>query len=114
MKVKKETLFPKTKIQWLWENMKGRRVLYVIGMLGTVVYNILQLTVPYYSGRIVDLFLSGADAWKNMRTNSGLFYHLLIHDDCIYRTSRCDCLWRLHDLRACVTDGTVPCAQFFV
>ena len=40
MKVKKETLFPKTKIQWLWENMKGRRVLYVIGMLGTVVYNI--------------------------------------------------------------------------
>ena len=78
MKVKKETLFPKTKIQWLWENMKGRRVLYVIGMLGTVVYNILQLTVPYYSGRIVDLFLSGADAWKNMRTNSGLFYHLLI------------------------------------
>ena len=78
MKVKKETLFPKTKIQWLWENMKGRRVLYVIGMLGTVVYNILQLTVPYYSGRIVDLFLSGADARENMRTNSGLFYHLLI------------------------------------
>ena len=99
MKVKKETLFPKTKMQWLWENMKGRRVLYVIGMLGTVVYNILQLTVPYYSGRIVDLFLSGADAHP---------------DDCIYRTSRCDCLWRLHDLRACVTDGTVPCAQFFV
>ena len=32
MKVKKETLFPKTKIQWLWENMKGRRVLYVIGI----------------------------------------------------------------------------------
>lgn len=62
MKVKKETLFPKTKIQWLWENMKGRRVLYVIGMLGTVVYNILQLTVPYYSGRIVDLFLSAACA----------------------------------------------------
>jgi len=38
----------------------------------------LQLTVPYYSGRIVDLFLSGADARENMRTNSGLFYHLLI------------------------------------
>ncbi len=81
-------------------------------MLGTVVYNILQLTVPYYSGRIVDLFLSGADAWKNMRTNSGLFYHLLILMIVFYRTSRCDCLWRLHDLRACVTDGTVPCAQF--
>ena len=45
--------------------MKGRRVLYVIGMLGTVVYNILQLTVPYYSGRIVDLlFKRGRCAGK--------------------------------------------------
>lgn len=114
MKVKKETLFPKTKIQWLWENMKGRRVLYVIGMLGTVVYNILQLTVPYYSGRIVDLFLSGADAWKNMRTNSGLFYHLLILMIVFTVLRGVIDLWRLHDLRAGVTDGTVPCAQFFV
>ena len=28
--------FPKTKIQWLWENMEGKRALYLIGMIGTV------------------------------------------------------------------------------
>ncbi len=27
--------FPKTKIQWLWENMEGKRALYLIGMIGT-------------------------------------------------------------------------------
>ena len=70
--------FPKTKLQWLWENMKGSRGIYIAGMLGTIVYNVLQLTVPYYSGKIVDLFLSGADARENLRTNSNLFYHLLI------------------------------------
>lgn len=70
--------FPKTKLQWLWENMKGSRGIYIVGMLGTIVYNVLQLTVPYYSGKIVDLFLSGADARENLRTNSDLFYHLLI------------------------------------
>lgn len=31
--------FPKTKIQWLWENMEGKRALYLIGMIGTVLYN---------------------------------------------------------------------------
>ena len=25
--------FPKTKIQWLWENMEGKRALYLIGMI---------------------------------------------------------------------------------
>lgn len=43
--------FPKTKLQWLWENMKGCRGIYFVGMAGTVVYNILQLTVPYFSGK---------------------------------------------------------------
>ena len=41
----------------MWENMKGRRGLYCVAMIGTIVYNVMQLTVPYFSGRIVDLFL---------------------------------------------------------
>ena len=48
--------FPKNKIAWLWENMEGKRALYFVGILGTVLYNILQLTIPYFSGKIVDLF----------------------------------------------------------
>lgn len=74
---RENTQFPKTKLQWLWENMKGARAIYVIGMIGTVVYNVLQLTVPYYSGKIVDLFLTGEHARENMQTNSDLFYQLL-------------------------------------
>ena len=61
--------FPKTKLQWLWENMKGCRGIYFVGMAGTVVYNILQLTVPYFSGKIVDLFLTGSSLrWCSSRS----------------------------------------------
>lgn len=69
--------FPKTKIQWLWENMKGYHALYILGILGTVAYNILQLVGPYFSGKIVDLFLTGANAKENMQLHSELFYQLL-------------------------------------
>ncbi|MCR5250522.1 MAG: ABC transporter ATP-binding protein/permease [Lachnospiraceae bacterium] len=65
-------------VSWLWENMKGRRGLYFVAMFGTVVYNAMQLVVPYFSGRIVDLFLSGPDAAENIRTKTDLFYQLLI------------------------------------
>ena len=70
--------FPKTKIQWLWENMEGKRALYLIGMIGTVLYNVLQLTIPYFSGKIVDLFLTGENAVQNLQTHRDLFYRLLI------------------------------------
>lgn len=78
MKQTKTQEFPKTKLAWLWENMQGTRGIYIVGMLGTIVYNVLQLTVPYYSGKIVDIFLTGENARENMRTNSDLFYKLLI------------------------------------
>ena len=70
--------FPKTKIQWLWENMKGYRGIYFVGMAGTVVYNILQLTVPYFSGKIIDLFLIGENARQNLDTDRELFYRLIL------------------------------------
>ena len=70
--------FPKTKLQWLWENMKGCRGIYFVGMAGTVVYNILQLTVPYFSGKIVDLFLTGENARENLSTHRDLFYQLIL------------------------------------
>ena len=77
--------FPKNKIAWLWENMEGKRALYFVGILGTVLYNILQLTIPYFSGKIVDLFLTGENAATNLQVCSpfslgfgrGLSYHQL-------------------------------------
>ena len=58
--------------------MKGCRGIYFVGMAGTVVYNILQLTVPYFSGKIVDLFLTGENARENLSTHRDLFYQLIL------------------------------------
>ncbi len=69
--------FPLTKLQWLWANMKGLRVFFFLGILGTVVYNIMQLTVPFFASRIVDIFLTGENAAENLMTQRDLFYMLL-------------------------------------
>ncbi|MCR5428031.1 MAG: ABC transporter ATP-binding protein/permease [Lachnospiraceae bacterium] len=73
-----EKKFPKSRVAWLWENMKGRRGLYVIAMLGTVVYNTLQLVVPYFSGKIVDLFNEIHDTGDTVAAHSNEFYRLII------------------------------------
>lgn len=68
----------KSKNAWIWENIKGKRLLFVIAILGTVVYNIMQLTVPYFSRRIVDDFLTGERATENMQLHRDVFYQLII------------------------------------
>lgn len=68
----------KSKMAWLWENMQGYRAIYIIGILGTIVYNAMQLTVPYVSQKIVDLFLTGEKAAQNLATKRDLFYELII------------------------------------
>ncbi|MBP5197557.1 MAG: ABC transporter ATP-binding protein, partial [Lachnospiraceae bacterium] len=75
---KKSQEFPLTKIQWLWQNMKGMRAIYIFGMFLTIVYNVMQLTVPYFSSKLIDTFLAGENAAENLRTKSDLFYKLLI------------------------------------
>ena len=47
--------FPKSRLGWLWENMEGKRGLFKVALIGTVIYNIMQLVVPFFSGKIVDL-----------------------------------------------------------
>ncbi len=69
--------FPKTKLQWLWENMKGYHAVYIFGILGTILYNFMQLTVPYVSQEIVDLFLTGEHAADNLTNSRSLLYWLL-------------------------------------
>ena len=68
----------KSKMRWLWENMKGYRALYVLGILGTVLYNVLQLAVPVFSEKIVDLFLTGKEAAENMSTKKELLIKLIV------------------------------------
>lgn len=66
------------KLTWLWENMKGYRALYAASLVGTVIYSVMQLTVPYVSQSIIDLFLSGEQATENLATKRDLFWELLI------------------------------------
>ncbi len=70
--------FPMTKLEWLWFNMKGTRVLFIFAVLGTLLYNVMQLTVPYFSSRIVDTFLTGDRARQNLEEQPELFYRLVI------------------------------------
>lgn len=72
-----ELKFPRTRLQWLWDNMEGYRGLYVLVIIGTVVYNMMQLTVPYFSSQIVDRFLSGDAAKDYYALHKGEFYTLL-------------------------------------
>ena len=67
-----------SKMAWLWENMKGYRIIYFVGILGTIVYNVMQLTVPYFTQQIIDLFLTGEDAAANLINKRDLFYHLIM------------------------------------
>ena len=74
---KSEWPFELTRIQWLWHNMKGLRALYIIAMFGTLVYNALQLTVPYFSSKLIDTFLSDENAAYNLANHRDLFYTLI-------------------------------------
>ena len=68
----------KSKMEWLWENMKGYRILYITAIFGTVVYNIMQLAVPFITQHLIDLFLTGEDAAANLMNKRTLFYQLII------------------------------------
>lgn len=66
-----------SKMAWLWENMKGYRVIYMVGILGTIVYNVMQLTVPYITQEIVNIFL-GENAEFNLKTRQGYLIQLIV------------------------------------
>ncbi len=68
----------KSKMQWLWENMKGYRAVYMLGIFGTILYNILQLAVPVFSEKIVDLFLTGDEAAENLSARRDLLIGLIV------------------------------------
>ncbi len=67
----------KNKFAWLWDNIEGVRWLYILAMLGTVVYNVMQLTIPYFSQQIVDRYLSGPDAVGNLQNDRNGLYFLI-------------------------------------
>ncbi len=67
-----------TRLRWLWEKMKGYRVLYVAACGLTILYNILQLTVPFFTQEIVDTFLTGENAAYNLEHDTGRFVLMVV------------------------------------
>lgn len=68
----------KAKIQWLWKNMEGYHLLYLAGIGGTILYNFMQLVVPFFSQQIVDQFLTGEDALYNLEYHRDILIRLII------------------------------------
>jgi len=70
--------YPKSRMAWLWENMEGRRILFFLGLIGAVTYSCMQIVVPYFSGRIVDEFLTDGDVAGKLSANMDRFIYLLV------------------------------------
>ena len=68
--------YPRSRLGWLWDNMRGHRVTFILSILGTITYSSMQLVVPYFSGRIVDGFLS-SDAPYTIADNRDIFFSML-------------------------------------
>ena len=69
--------YPRSRLSWLWDNMRGHRVTFILSILGTIAYSSMQLVVPYFSGRIVDGFLT-KNAPYTIAANRDVFYTMLL------------------------------------
>ena len=65
-------------LKWLWKNLKGYHAIYILALFLSIFCNILQLVVPVFSQQIVDLFLTGDNAAKNLETKPNLLVWLVI------------------------------------
>lgn len=45
-------------LKWLWKNLKGCQMLYILAVILSITCNLLQLAIPVFSQHIVDLFLT--------------------------------------------------------
>ncbi len=74
-----EKKYPVGRIGFLLENMRGRKIMFAFAMLGSAVYNILQITVPYFTGQLTDTFLN-PDAPHPLSdpSNLSLFWHMIM------------------------------------
>jgi len=75
--MKRERKYPKSRFGWLWENMEGKRVLFIIALFGTALYNTLQIVVPHFSRQLVDLFNQVQRGELVMSENESTFYKLI-------------------------------------
>lgn len=64
--------------KWLWHNLKGDRVRYVLALILSVVGSSLTIINPYIGQRIVDTFIVGDNAMQNLSREKALLIGLCL------------------------------------
>lgn len=59
-------------LKWIWENLRGYRGRYIIGMCLTVIGQMMYIASPIFSQKIVDTFIYSENAAENLADNKRL------------------------------------------
>ncbi len=73
----KKNKYPKSRLGWLWENMEGRHALFITALLGTALYNVLQLVVPHFSRQLINLFSEAQKTGQPLSDKEDTIYTLI-------------------------------------
>ncbi|WP_127532989.1 ABC transporter ATP-binding protein [Paenibacillus kobensis] len=63
-------------LKWLWHNLKGDRVRYILALILSVAGSSLTIINPYIGQRIVDTFITGDNAAQNLTDERSLLIGL--------------------------------------
>lgn len=65
-------------IKWMWENLKGCRGRYIVALCMTVIGQIMYITNPIFSRRIVNTFIDNENAAQNLAEHKDLLITLCL------------------------------------
>lgn len=86
-------------IKWLWENLKGYRAIYVLGLCLTVACQSMYIITPHFTSTIVDEFIYGEQAAENLALHSDRLVFLVM------------CIIGFTLLRTCCTYSSALCYE---
>lgn len=66
-------------LRWMWKNMRGYRGMYILGLIGTVICQMMYIITPKITSAITDNYIAGESAAENLRTNpKGLIWLIAV------------------------------------
>lgn len=65
-------------LKWIWRNLEGNRARFIVAMTLSVIISVLTIVNPYISQIIVDTFISGKDALRNLTEQRTLLIALCL------------------------------------
>lgn len=65
-------------LKWLWNNLKGNRIRFIVALCLSVIGTALFIVNPYIGQRIVDTFITGDDAMYNLTNHRGVLIALCL------------------------------------